>query len=140
MPYSEKEGGPIRFDELDTAEGYAPWPAYGQSKLANILLARELNKRLAGQPVLAAACHPGGIITELQRHQSGWSRNLILGLSPLFKSVAQGAATEVLLATAPGVKGGEYYADCNIFPSLHASHDAVLGQKLWEVSEKLCAV
>jgi len=53
--------------------------------------------------------------------------------------VLQGAATEVYLATAPDIKGGEYYADCNIMPSTAASQDDTLGRRLWELSEKLVA-
>ncbi len=43
------------------------------------------------------------------------------------------------LCTSPDIKGGEYYADCNLAPSTAASHDADLGARLWEVSEKLAA-
>lgn len=51
----------------------------------------------------------------------------------------QGAATEVYLATSPDIKGGEYYADCNISPSTAASHDDELGRRLWALSEKMLA-
>jgi hypothetical protein len=50
---------------------------------------------------------------------------------------AQGAATQVYLATSPDVKAGEYYADCNISPSTPASRDLKLGQELWALSEKM---
>jgi hypothetical protein len=51
----------------------------------------------------------------------------------------QGAATSIYLCTSPNIKAGEYYADCNIAPSTAASHDADLGARLWELSEKLVA-
>jgi hypothetical protein len=53
--------------------------------------------------------------------------------------LSQGAATEVYLATSSNIKGGEYYADCNISPSTAASHDDELGRRLWELSEKMLA-
>ncbi len=118
----------------------------GQSKLCNLLFARELHRRLSadGAPVIAVACHPGVIITELGRHlekQMHWAVRLALtaALSWSFKSIPQGAATQTYLATAPGVKGGEYYADVNISASTAASHDDVLGAALWELSERLTA-
>lgn len=43
------------------------------------------------------------------------------------------------LCTSPDIKTGEYYADCNLAPSTADSHDAELGAKLWELSEKLAA-
>lgn len=51
----------------------------------------------------------------------------------------QGAATEVYLAISPDIKGGEYYADCNISPSTAESQDKALGERLWEMSEKMVA-
>jgi WW domain-containing oxidoreductase len=51
----------------------------------------------------------------------------------------QGAATSLYLCTSPDIKSNEYYADCNIAPSTAASHDADLGARLWEMSEKLVA-
>ena len=63
-------GGKINFDDLHFEKrGYAPWPAYGQSKLANQLFVRELQRRLraAGSSVLVTAAHPGWTATDLQR-------------------------------------------------------------------------
>lgn len=51
----------------------------------------------------------------------------------------QGAATSGYLCTSPAIKTGEYYADCNLAPSTADSHDAGLGARLWELSEKLAA-
>jgi WW domain-containing oxidoreductase len=145
-PYKKANGGPVRFDKIDSEEGYTAWEAYGQSKLCNVLFARELHSRLTAQgaPVTAVVCHPGAIMTELGRHfektLNPIARHLLLGaVSWVFKSIPQGAATEVYLATSPDIKGGEYYADCNISPSTAASHDATIGKKLWELSEQMVA-
>ena len=64
-PY-EPEG--IRFDQWTTDTGYSEMMAYGQSKLANVLMAKALARRLEGRRVFTNVCHPGVIVTELQRH------------------------------------------------------------------------
>ena len=61
------EGG-IDFDNLDGAKSYHPWRAYGRSKLANVLYAAELSRRLEGTKVTANSLHPGVIKTNLARH------------------------------------------------------------------------
>ncbi len=58
------------FDAIDDAGSYDSFRAYGQSKLANLLFARQLAERLKGQKVAVVACHPGAIDTELGRHIS----------------------------------------------------------------------
>jgi len=143
-PYKPSLGGPIRFDKIDAKEGYSEWMAYGQSKLCNVLHARELHKGLSTHnvPVTVVACHPGVIPTELFRHikMSPIVRTVLgVALGWSFKTIPQGAATQTYLATGDGVLGGEYYADCNLSPSTKASHDEQLGAKLWEVSEDLTA-
>jgi hypothetical protein len=57
----------------------------------------------------------------------------------LIKDLAQGAATQVLLATAPAVVSGEYYADCNLQPSHPHAHDRQQAERLWQASEKMLA-
>ena len=63
--------------------GYSAWPAYGQSKLANLLFTLELQKRLkdAGSEILVTAAHPGWTMTELQRH------NGLAGFKEQFKEL-----------------------------------------------------
>lgn len=83
-------------------------------------------------------------MTELMRHAEQDFHPLVAWLLKAavawaFKSVPQGAATQAFLATADGVRPGEYYADCNISPSTAASRDAALGARLWEVSEAMVA-
>lgn len=140
MTYNSAKGGPVRLDDIDAQDGYEPWLAYGQSKLCNILFVRELNNRLKGQPIVAVACHPGAIPTELSRNLT-MPKVVVTALSmvfrPFMKSIPQGAATQVFLATAADVRASEYYADCNVNPSSTASHNADLGSKVWGLSEKL---
>lgn len=92
------------------------WTAYGNSKFANVLFARELNKRLQGTNVTAYSLHPGAIVTELQRHST--FSNVFMTLFPVInKTIPQGAATTVYIACAPDSEilphAGKYFDDCN---------------------------
>jgi len=134
--------GGIRFDDLSFERGYTSWTAYGQSKLANLLFAKELARRLEGEGPVANACHPGVIATNLARHMSAATR-IAMGLGALvaFKSVPQGASTQTYLAVHPDAANvsGEYYADCN--PERHSRHsrNADMAKRLWEVTETILA-
>jgi len=133
------EGG-IAFDNLSGQKGYDPWAAYGQSKTANILFARQLAKRLAGTKRTANALHPGVINTNLARSMRGGISAAMTILSPLFfKSIAQGAATQCFLATRPEVASvsGEYWLDCNIAEPRPYARDAALAERLWQESERI---
>lgn len=132
----------IAFDDLSGAKVYKGWANYGQSKLANLLFAKELARRFAGTKKTANAVHPGVIQTNLGRHMNPVA-NFFFGLfGPLaLKTVPQGAATEVYVATSPTIAGvsGCYFADCNVAKSRADADDAALAKKLWEVSEKIVA-
>ena len=107
---------------------YEGWAAYGQSKSANALFARELDRRIGGGGVRALAVHPGVIMTELSRHldEAAYERLKerrraqisaavdTSGMTP--KAVEAGAATSVWAATAPELDahGGAYLGDCQL--------------------------
>jgi NAD(P)-dependent dehydrogenase (short-subunit alcohol dehydrogenase family) len=139
--HTRAKAGGIEFDNLDGGKGYDPWRFYGQSKFANLLFAKELARRLAGTRRTANAVHPGVIRTNLIRH------NPVLNMaaavfSPLFlKTVAQGAATQVYVATNPGLANvsGEYFADCDVATPRADALSAANAQRLWEVSEQIVA-
>jgi WW domain-containing oxidoreductase len=135
-----KEG--IQFENLDGAKGYGDWKNYGQSKLANLLFAKELARRFAGTKKTANAVHPGVINTNLGRNMNS-VMGFFFGLfGPLgLKSIPQGAATEVYVATNPKLAdvSGQYFADSNVAKSRADGDDAALAKKLWEVSEKIVA-
>src|SRR3954470_21031202 len=110
-----KEG--IQFDNLSGDKGYSAWPNYGQSKLANLLFAKELAKRLAGTKKTANALHPGVIKTNLVRHMNPVvAAGFAIGGAVVLKSIPEGAATETYVAVNPGANGitGEYWSNCNI--------------------------
>src|SRR5574342_1009808 len=107
----------IEFDNLSGERGYQGWRAYGQSKMANLLVAKELARHVAGSKRTANAVHPGVIRTNLGRHMNPVAQLVFGTVGPLvLKSVPQGAATEVYVATHPTVAStsGAYFADCNV--------------------------
>ncbi len=131
----------IQFDNLDGAKGYGRWRAYGQSKLANLLFATELARRLAGTTKTSNAVHPGTIATQLTRHMGAMAVAAAIFSPLVLKTVPQGAATEVYVATSPKLAAvsGEYFADNNLAKPRADARDPTLGKRLWDVSEKIVA-
>ena len=132
----------VELDNLDGAKGYGDIRNYGQSKMANLLFAKELSRRFAGTKRTANAVHPGVIATNLTRHIHPILAAIFAFTGPLYlKSIPQGAATQVYVATNPKLAdvSGEYFADCNVAKSRADSRDPELAKKLWEVSEKIVA-
>ena len=130
----------VQFDNLSGEKGYTAWGAYGQSKLCNILFAKQLAKRLQGTGKTANALHPGVIATALGRHMPSFMRAILSAANPLFlKSIPEGAATQTYVATHPSLAGvtGEYFADCNVAkPTAHARDEAIAA-RLWTESERI---
>ena len=131
----------IDFADPTLEKSYSPWASYGQSKLANLLFARALSRRLpAGQ--VANAVHPGVIATNLGRHSGAWVQFALRAAKPLFlKTVPAGAATQVWAAVHPSTAtiNGEYLADCNIATSSASGQDRALADRLWTWSEETAA-
>lgn len=147
----------IRFDDPQWERGYAKWPAYGQSKVANLLFAYELQRRLAakGAGLISVAAHPGYASTNLQfagprmEGSSIAERLSAIGNKIFAQSAAQGALPQLHAATAPGVRGGDYYGPSSIgelwgaprkVASNAHSRDPQAAARLWELSERLTAV
>lgn len=133
----------IELDNLSGERGYSPWRAYGQSKLANILFASELSRRLAGSQRTANALHPGVIHTGISRNLPLPGQLVLALAAPLaLKSAAEGAATQCYVATHPTLArvSGEYFADCNLAPTRHPrARDAELARRLWQETERIVA-
>jgi WW domain-containing oxidoreductase len=132
--------GGIDFDNLDGKQGYSGWEAYGRSKLANILFAKQLAKRFQGTARVANSVHPGVIHTNLNRHMNPAVEMFYALAKPIsLKTVSEGAATEVWAAVHPdaGRISGEYLADCNVATPRKLALDSALAEKLWSVSEEL---
>lgn len=131
----------IRFDRISDESSYNRLQAYGQSKLANILHANELARRLKEEEVqiTANSLHPGSITTNLLQHHR-FINGFIHTLGKLvLKDVEQGAATSCYVALHPQVEGvsGEYFMDSNITQPSSQAKDAELAKKLWDFSLKL---
>lgn len=130
----------IQFDNLSGERGYSPLQAYGQSKLANLLFAKELARRLEGTGQTANSLHPGVIATELSRNMNPVAGVAMKLAAPLIlKSIPEGAATQCFVATHPQMEGvrGKYFGDCNEWCPNHHGRDQGLAQRLWEVSERI---
>jgi NAD(P)-dependent dehydrogenase (short-subunit alcohol dehydrogenase family) len=141
---------PVVFDDImyENRE-YDPWEAYGQSKTANVLFAVEAAKRWAGDGITVNAVHPGVIQTNLSRHVSAESMGAVIRATGSHeKSIGQGAATSVLVATWPGLAGvsGMYFEDAQVAgPYVPPIREGVAdyaidpgnAERLWNVSEEL---
>ncbi|TRZ17433.1 hypothetical protein HGM15179_009687, partial [Zosterops borbonicus] len=143
--------GEINFEDLNSEISYNKSFCYSRSKLANILFARELARRLEGTGVTVNSLHPGIVRTNLGRHV-----NIPLLAKPLFNLVSwaffktplEGAQTSIYLASSPDVEGvsGKYFGDCREEELLPKAMDDLVARKLWDISEvmvgllKLCPV
>ncbi|KAL3645678.1 Short-chain dehydrogenase TIC 32, chloroplastic [Castilleja foliolosa] len=136
--YVYREGIRLDKDKINDISSYNTIFAYGQSKLANILHANELARRLKeeGVDIIANSLHPGAIATNLLRHH-GIIEGVINWIGKYFiKNIPQGAATTCYVALHPQVKGvsGEYFADNNIATMSRFASDVELAKKLWDFS------
>lgn len=145
--------GKIRFHDPCWEKGYSRWPAYAQSKLANVLFAKELARRAAraGVPVLSVACHPGYASTNLQtsssraRGASFEEMIMSIGNHGLAQSAWRGALPTLYAATAD-VEPGEYYGPDGFLGLIgmpakartsKRANDPETAAKLWTLSEEL---
>ena len=146
-------GGKIHFDDLQLERGYSPWGAYNQSKLANILFAKELARRAVGTSLLSLPVHPGVSQTSIVANGPGSSdlktRVLFTFAKFLTQSDAAGALPTLYAATSPEAHSGDYIgpdgfmemkgAPVVVKPRPNALDESV-GKRLWTVSEELTGV
>jgi len=150
--------GQVNLDDLQSAKSYSPMAAYQQSKLANLMLSLELDRRLraAGEPVsriMSVAAHPGVANTNLfQAGEFGRVERLVrrgmgAAINVLLSSEAEGALATLYAATATDVRDGGYYGPQGFREmrglrigaaqvSLHA-RDERTSARLWRECEKL---
>jgi NAD(P)-dependent dehydrogenase (short-subunit alcohol dehydrogenase family) len=130
----------IHWDDLGLEHGYGIMKAYSQSKLANVLFAAELARRLEGTGVTSNSVHPGSVDTNIWTGAPLWAQPIIKVLfRPWFVTPQQGAATVVQLAASPSLEGvtGQYFENqVPVKPSLVAQ-DQTTARRLWTVSTKL---
>lgn len=129
--------GQIHFDDLHFKRGYGFMRAYGQSKMANMLITYELARRLEGRGVTANALHPGLVKTNIAQDNIWIVRRLQRWILRNARTPEHGAATIVYLAASPEVDGvsGKFFVDEKQVASSKRSYDEEDAKKLWEVSE-----
>lgn len=145
--------GRIDFDDLQGARRYNRWAAYAQSKLADLLFALELERRLqaAGSAVKSLAAHPGYAATKLQSNAAPALDRALMRLTNALvaQSADMGALPTLYAATEPGLAGGLYIGPDGIgelrghprivSPSRAAREEGVAA-RLWTVCEELTGV
>jgi len=145
--------GRVHFDDLQGERRYRRWRAYNQSKLANLLFMRELDRRAraAAVPLVSVAAHPGWAATHLQTASPPLLDRTVLRV--LNRVVAQtadrGALPALYAATVPGLPGGSFAGpdgrselggDPQLVSMSRRAQDADAARRLWEVSERLTGV
>jgi len=137
--YAQAPAAGIDFDNLRGEKSYDSGEAYGRSKLANALFSLQLSKNLAGSGTTSNVIHPGLVHTNIVRSYPAIIRKGFDLVGPLIaKTPAQGAATQVYVATNPALEGvsGAYFEDCNAVTVSGPNHvfDEDMAEKLWQVS------
>lgn len=149
------KGGDINWNDINWENTYDKWLAHAQSKTANILFAKQLNKSYQSEGIQAYSLQSGGIITNLKQHipekqqrAMGWFREDGT-LIDIFKTNEQGAATIVYAAIAPQLDqhGGEHLEDCAISQGVNPektawgiapyANDMEAAQRLWNLTEQI---
>ncbi|MQA10590.1 MAG: SDR family NAD(P)-dependent oxidoreductase [Pseudonocardiaceae bacterium] len=149
--------GRMNFDDLQGEHRYQKWLAYGQSKLANLLFAFELQRRLAdaGSKVRSLAAHPGYADTNLQTAGAKMigstltERVMRLGNRLLAQDAEHGALPSLYAATKPDVPGGAYIGPDRMFEqrghpkivdATRAAKSHTDAARLWDISERVTGV
>jgi len=152
----------INFDDLQSEYSYRPQRAYGQSKLATLLFAMELNRRSvrSGWGIRSNASHPGATLTNLQttgptlgRGSSSLLERFEMQVTRMipgfWQEITQGALPTLYAATSPLAVGGGYYgpggfAELTGMPAVaripRRARNEQTAQRLWQVSEQLTSV
>ncbi|HWB66434.1 MAG TPA: oxidoreductase [Mycobacteriales bacterium] len=147
--------GRINFDDLMHERSYFSWKVYSDTKLANLLFAFELQRRLSAvdAALISVAAHPGTAATNLVRGNAAGNRFketfLVFGIRLVGQSADKGALPQLYAATAPDVHGGEYFGPNGPMESFGypkrvgsnaISRDPETAARLWAVSEELTGV
>jgi NAD(P)-dependent dehydrogenase (short-subunit alcohol dehydrogenase family) len=145
--------GRIRFDDLQGERRYIAWLAYGQSKLANLIFALELQRRAtaAGTALKSMAAHPGYAETNLQFAAPRLPDRMLMAVTNrlVAQSAEMGALPTLYAATAPDLPGGTFvgpdgFMEQRGYPKIVTgagrAYDEDTARRLWAVSEELTGV
>jgi NAD(P)-dependent dehydrogenase (short-subunit alcohol dehydrogenase family) len=158
-----RQSGKIHFDDLQFEKSYAPMQAYGQSKLAVLMFARELNRRSsqAGWGIVSNAAHPGLTKTNLQISGPSHGRSRPSTMERLYKlswrftpflwqEIDEGILPALYAATSPQAEGGAYYGPHGFYEAAGGgvaaakiparARDDADCERLWQISEQLTGV
>jgi retinol dehydrogenase 14 len=131
--------GTLDLDDLGFEHGYSIMRAYGRSKLANVLTARQLARRLDGTGITVTSLHPGAIATNIWGGAPWFARPVLALLKRRMESPAVGGSRLAYLATSSEVEGstGGYYDHNRLREPSRLAQDDALGQRLYDVSARL---
>jgi NAD(P)-dependent dehydrogenase (short-subunit alcohol dehydrogenase family) len=145
--------GRIHFDDLRGEHGYSRTGYYAQSKLANVVFALELHRRLRGSGIgiKSVLAHPGYAATNLQSAGPTGMPKLMMKMANrlMAQDAAMGALPQVYAAAGPDVESGQFWGpdgrgESKGFPTLvqplDSARDRELGKRLWALSEELTGV
>ena len=137
----------IDFDNLNAERYYDKTKAYGQSKLADLMIAYEMQRRFArsGAATISVGVHPGVVMSELFRYSKAF--DFLLGL--ISQNIEEGAWPSLMAAVDPSVKGGDFVGpggfltikgSPTVQKSSALSHDLAIASRLWEVAQEMSGV
>jgi retinol dehydrogenase 14 len=132
--------GTMDFDDLGFEHGYSIMKAYGRSKLANVLTARRLARRLEGTGVTVTSLHPGAIATNIWSSAPWFARPVLAVLKKWkMETPPVGGSRLAYLATSPEVEGqtGGYYQRNRLREPSELARDDALGDRLYAESARL---
>ncbi|TLP52898.1 oxidoreductase [Microbispora triticiradicis] len=145
----------LDFDDLMSRRDFNASRAYGRSKLATTAFGLELDRRLraAGSPVVSVVAHPGlsrsNLTPRAWEHRGRIGQIFARGGLLVTQPAERGALPQLFAATAPGVRGGQFFGPSGLFetrgrvvevrPSAHAA-DPTVGLRLWTAAEDLTGV
>jgi NAD(P)-dependent dehydrogenase (short-subunit alcohol dehydrogenase family) len=132
--------GKIERDNLLSEKSYSRKQAYNNSKLANVLFARALSKRLEGTGVTCNVVRPGAAYTELHRHTNKLEYVLlVLGFFPIIKTPNEASQTPITVAVDPDLEkvSGKYFDHCKERGFYRSAQDDEAAEWLWNKSVEL---
>ena len=143
--------GRIDYADPHAERSYNTQARYCMSKLANLLFAFELQRRLeaANLPAVSLGCHPGGSDTDLSRHLPKSVLAMLPLIRPFINNPAAGSLPTLRAATHPNARGGDYYGPMRFWEMVHSAkrtapapraNDATNAKKLWDLSVQLTRV
>jgi NAD(P)-dependent dehydrogenase (short-subunit alcohol dehydrogenase family) len=135
--------GTLDFDDLGFERGYWILKAYARSKLANVLFARELARRLDGTGVTCNSVHPGAVDTNIWSGAPEWAKPAIgRVLRPFFVNAARGAEPLTRLAASPELQGvtGRYFEGHRQMAPARRARSERVAARLWAESASLCGL